>query len=188
VPTTENLFKMNIIFFFQLVLLMNCFYFFDKNHISSNIPSGYYHGSGVFVVVNNDTAIADFIFFQKYPRELMTDTLLYNESNHNWLGESSTLYEKKGKYYIRINDKSSLFYRKKDIRIKQDENYYKNHIDEYKNLAVLHKCYVDYLDVSKDKVDASKRFYELQKNYNLNQLLNHSDFLKELKKFKSDLK
>jgi hypothetical protein len=175
---------MNVILFFHFTLIIS--YLIDSNQ-GFKIAPGYYHGSGVFVHVKGDTVIVDFIFIQKYPRELMTDTLLYNVSNYKWMGRASSLYQKGDKCYIKVNDESSIFYTKKDILIKPDKDYYLKHINEYKNLALLHKCYEDYLNKSVNEGEAKKRFFELRKIYKLNTLLRHPEFLIELDKFKSEL-
>lgn len=74
------------------------------------------------------------------------------------MGTTSVLFEKKGKYYISVTDKVSIFHSKKPVRIEQNEEYYIKYNDEYKNMAVLHKCYEEHLNRSVDKVYAHKQF------------------------------
>lgn len=71
--------KSIFVMFFVITFILN-----DEAVVK--IPPAYYHGTGVFVKVNADTAIADFIFIQKYPRELLTDTLFYDEKTQTWDG------------------------------------------------------------------------------------------------------
>lgn len=173
---------------------MGCFCSGKQVFDTSKIPDGYYHGSdklfkSVYVKIMNDTAIADFIYFQKYPRDLITDTLIYNESNKIWVGRSSKMYQKNDKYYVSLNE---LFvFGKTELRIKLKEKYYKETIDEYKNIAVLHKFKEDYLNKSVNKEAAGKLFVEAGEKYGINKILKklkHTDFLKELEKFKFELK
>lgn len=187
------MYKVHIVFVFQLVLAICKLINFQQTAFSTDIFSGYYFGSDkgfkrVFLRINNHIAIADFIFVQKYPRELLSDTLLFDKSTNIWVGQYSILHEKDGKYYVRTKNASSIFATKKDIRIRLNEQYYKKNIDEYKNLAIWHKYYKDYLRENENKDYAMKRFYEIEKKYNLNKLQNHSCFLKEFERMKSELK
>lgn len=183
---------MRSISFFLFTSIIGCSSIPNQFNAIDNISHGYYTGgdklfTSVFVEVKNDTAIADFIFIQKYPRRLLTDTLSYSQNTRKWIGRSSILYQKGSNYYTRVTDSSSVFSAKTGMRIVMNTDYYKTHIDEYKNIAVWHECYEDYIRKSENKVEARKRFNELDKRYNLNKLLIHFEFLKELKKMKSEL-
>lgn len=164
--------------------------------IDTKISDGYYYGNdklftNVFVKVAGDTALIDFILFQKYPRELLSDTLLYYASNHMFSGRTTNILLKNGRNYICTNQESMVFDKKVEIKLKPNETYYKKHINEYKNYAVWHQCYKEYLMNNDNKDDARMYFQVQSKKKNIKSMLDtysHKYFLKELDKFKSELK
>lgn len=179
---------------FQFATLMGCLYAVGQNKLTTKIQDGYYYGSDklfniAFLKMMKDTAIADFIVFQKFPRAVLTDTLLYNVANNIWLGRKSKLYQKKGKYHLATLTDSTTF-GKSDIRIYLDEALYKKKINEYKSLAVWREYYENNLKKNRNKEEVTRQFTALEKKYNLNKLaktLIHSEFLVEFEKFKLEL-
>lgn len=182
---------MNTILIFQFSLIISSNIFNTLSIDMDKIPSGYYHGgdkisTGVFVKIESDKAIADFILKDKYPRELLTDTLYYRQNDNTWQGKVSEIYQKQEKYYVRSKATLFIFGSKKEIRIKTDENYYK-YIDEYKNLAVLHMFHDEYQKKNGDKANSEEHFQEILRKYNLSQVQKHENYLIELKKLESEL-
>jgi hypothetical protein len=160
---------------------------------NSPLLNGYYHGGDrffrqAFVEIKDDSIIVSLILFDRYPRKLLNDVLLYNSNTQTWKGVNSILYKRQDKFFLRVTDSLSVFYSKeKDIKIKSDEQYYKRYVDEYRNIAVLHECFNAYLEKGTNKADRNRKFNELRKKYNLDKLRKHSDFLKSLEEFKIEL-
>lgn len=163
--------------------------------IEAKISDGYYYGNdklftNVFVKVAGDTALIDFIFYEKYPRELHSDTLLYNAINHMFFGRTSNILKKNGGNYICTNQESMIFGKKVEIKLNSDESYYKMHLNEYKNYAVWHQCFKEYLNNNDNNDDARRYFQEQSKKKNIKLIIetySHKDFLIELDKFKAEL-
>ncbi len=172
------------------------FQYITQDRTIEKIPEGYYYGSdklftNVFVKIVNDTAIIDFILIQKYPRELLNDTLLYNSDNQIFLGRISNLRINNDIKYVCNNEMSLIFGKNIKIRIKQNKAFYEKHIDEYKNYAVWYEFYKKYIDNYDNKEDARRYFQDQEKKYKIKLMLDtlkHKDFVEELEKFKNELK
>jgi hypothetical protein len=95
--------KMNI---FKIILLLLPLFGIRQKSIYFNreLPNGCYKGAGSFVVlyvkINNDTSIVDIINWDKFPRNLFVDTLLYNYSNKRWEAKVCYLYAERNNCYI----------------------------------------------------------------------------------------
>jgi len=158
---------------------------------AAHAPGGYYFGSDrlfttVFVKLAHDTAIADFIYVEKFPRALYTDTLLYNAGQNAWQGSISRLYQKRNSW--RIATGSPHFASR--IKIKPNETYYKEHIDAQKNFALFREDYEEYFKKNENNAAARTKYAELESKYDigrLSQTLKHAEFLKEYEKFKAEL-
>jgi hypothetical protein len=157
-------------------------------NIVVKLQEGYYAGSDklfniVFLKVNKDTAIADFILVEKFPRDLYTDTLVY-EGNSFWKGKTTKLYHKKRAHYIASGQRPF----ESPIKIRPNEALYRKRIDVYKNLAMLNKDQELYLANKGSDEEARKIYEEIEARYEINKLANtlkHSDFLREYEKFKA---
>ncbi len=148
-----------------------CYNLSDQVFYDTKILNGYYYGNdkmftSVFVKISGDTAFVDFIFFQKYPRELLSDTLFYQD-NHIFTGRIVNILPESNKYYICTNQESKVFGNKVKIKIKSNELYYQKHIDEFKNYAVWHECYSEFMRKNDYKNEADKYFRELSKKNNI---------------------
>lgn len=158
---------------------------------AGHMPDGYYYGSDglftiVFVKLAQDTAVADFIHVDKFPRALYTDTLLYDAGYNTWRGSISQLYQKGNAW--RIATSPPRFASR--IKIKPNEAYYKEHIDAQKNFALSRKDYEDYFRKNENNAAARIRYEELESKYDIGKLsstLKHPEFLKEYQKFKAEL-
>jgi hypothetical protein len=176
-----------------LMLLLGVFESCSAQNAPANavkLPDGYYAGSDklfniVFLKVSNDTAIADFILVEKFPRDLHTDTLVY-ERNNVWNGKTTKLYQKKYAYYITSGQRPFI----SPIKVRSNEALYRKRIDVYKNLALLNKDRESYLANKDRNNEARKTYEELETRYEINKLANtlqHTDFLREYEKFKTAL-
>ena len=158
---------------------------------AAHAPDGYYYGSdrlftNVFVKLAHDTAFADFIHVEKFPRALLTDTLLYDAGQNAWRGSTSKLYQKGNAWRIANNPPRFT----SGIKIKPDETYYKEHIDAQKNFALSRKDYEDYFRKNENNPEAAKKYAALESKYDIGHLsatLKHAEFLKEYEKFKAAL-
>jgi hypothetical protein len=161
----------------------------------ANDINGYYFGSdksftSVFVRLAGDTAFADFILFQKYPRDLLTDTLLWEPGNRKFFGHHTFILQKDKNYFVYTNENSMVFDKQLSIKIKPNESYYKNYLNEYKNSAFLYKYYKEYLKSKENKEEARKQFQKQLKEYGFETMmdtLNHKAFIEEVEKFKTKL-
>ncbi len=157
---------------------------------SVKMPPGYYTGSDklftiVFLKVTGDTAIADFIMVQKFPRDLHADTLVYDGSNNTWKGKNTRLYQERNSYFI--NSSQPMFQGR--IRIKSNETYYKKELDNHKNLALMRRDYIDFTRKTTNEASWHK-YKDLQNKHELHKLatsLKHAEFLKEYEKFRSEV-
>lgn len=181
---------MNIPIIFILLLIPASQSIQPRVSIPAQLPPGYYTASDklftlVFVNAKPDTAIVDFILFEKFPRELLTDTLIYNATGRQYKGRMAVLFEKGPDYYVKLETDSATFNNKKALRIKSDKGYYVKSIDEYKNIAVWNSYYRGYMKRSVNKVNSRKRFHQLEEQFHLDTSKKHSQFLVDFQKFKS---
>jgi hypothetical protein len=154
---------------------------------SASLPPGYYTGrelfNQVFVKVEQGTVIADHIFIEKFPRDLLTDTLVPQKDQSEWKGKWTSLYTKGGRWYI--STKQPFF--ASTIRIKVNEGYYKEQINKKKNAALLEKERFNYQQKSADKGGSQAYFDSLKNQYGLDEKVNvltHADFLKVYEQFR----
>lgn len=164
--------------------------------VYARMSNGYYHGNDklftdAFVKVVDDTAFVDFILFEKYPRELLSDTLFYDSANQMFLGRISGIIFKNGRYHISTVKESIIFGKKAEIKLNPDELYYRNNINQRKNHVVWYQSYRAYMSNNNNKVEARKYFQEQGKKNSMKSMINtlsHADFLKALDKFIKGLK
>jgi hypothetical protein len=158
------------------------------------VPEGYYMGNdGLFIVayvkVEDEKVYADFVHIEKFPRDLYSETLSPDLSDSSFVGSTSRLYEKNGKYYITIEREGTAFGKMK-IRLKHNEKGYKAGIENNRNYAAFNKFYVEYVDADKEDKNARSRFWDF---YNKKQIgkemesLKHADFLVRFAEYKKEL-
>lgn len=158
----------------------------------NKIPEGYYVGGdkvfkSVFVKVANDIIVADYIYTDKFPRNLATDTLIYDDNSSIAKGKFSTISNENGKWYIISNHE--IFSSK--INIKVNTKYYQASKDKNKNIAFLNKKYREDILQNNIVADSIRFKYEsLKKDFNLDEKkdrLSFEEFLKEYEKFETEL-
>lgn len=157
----------------------------------STLPEGLYTGNQLFIIayvqVRGDMIIADLIYKDKFPRDFLTDTLYYNGTNNSWKGKITNLYQKKISWYI--NTKNPPVF-ESTIKLKANEKQYKEYFNRHKNLALLRKTYIAYIEQSTNKVEATEMFEQIVKSFDLNakaNKLHYEAFLKEYENFKAKL-
>lgn len=145
------------------------------------MPQGYYAGSDylfstIFLKVDKDTAFADLVQIEKFPRNLHSDTLLYTDGR--WTGASTQLFRKNGKYFVRMNAMK--------MKVKQDEVYYLSHSDQVRNSGMARSVYESIAgnDSTKLKHERLAEKYKLQEMINT---MKHADFVKAFAAFKTEL-
>lgn len=186
--------KMLILFLFSTILNSCAHHSMPIKEQLAVIPNGYYHGNdklftNVFVDVRGNLAIADFILFDKFPRELITDTLLYNADSLAFLGQTSRIAVIDKNIYI--SSQGQIFGKKIKLKITNNKTHYEEHINEYKNYAVWYETYIEYLVMNGNNEEAGKYFKEQGQEYQVKSKmdhLSHEDFLIELEKFKGHLR
>lgn len=145
------------------------------------MPQGYYAGSDylfstIFLKVDKDTAFADLVQIEKFPRNLHSDTLFYKDGK--WAGASTQLFRKNGKYFVRMNAMK--------VKVRQDEVYYLAHSDQVRNSGMARSVYE-----SMAGNDSTKLKHErLAEKYKLHEMINtmkHADFIKAFAAFRAEL-
>ena len=162
--------------------------------INLPIPNGFYTGSNGFetiayVAIDKNSAIADFILFDKFPRELFSDTLVLDEKTNDFFGRFCKLHQINYKIHLTTIDTLRIFGRTINIEISLNEKYYTEVIDEYKNLATWSKfeywCFTNPEYTSDILTDL--KF--LKSKYTISSKIStfkYKDFLEELKKIKRE--
>lgn len=164
--------------------------------IESKIDNGFYCGNdklftNAFVNVVGDTAFVDLILLEKYPRKLFTDTLIYNASYGSFIGSNTNFLLRNGRIYLCTNQDSLVFGKNLKIKLVRDDLFYEKHNNEYKNYAVWHQYFKEYLRNNDNREDARIYFFEQREKSDIESMIktySHANFLIELDKFKLELK
>ncbi|MGN6420906.1 MAG: hypothetical protein ACTHMC_25570 [Pseudobacter sp.] len=177
--------------------LNSCYFKPTKFEAKSRLDNGYYRsGNGfstTFFEVNGDTAYADFILIDKFPRELESDTLYYNAASQSWKSDKSQL-AREGKIYryTSVYTCNTCSVEKEyNIRseLKKDKKLTRQYIDSYKNYAAVNEFHS--FVIRQDTLSRiNPHYYELKEKVsffsNLN-TISHAEFLKEFAKFKKEV-
>jgi hypothetical protein len=158
------------------------------------IPDGYYTGTNGFplltyVKVSGGKVYADYVYRDKFPRDLYSETLLPDELDSSYVGPASRLSVKNGRYYITVEKKGTIFGVNK-IRLKSDEKGYQAGIDKNRNHAVFHKFHDEYRDANTENKNAMLQFWDFYQKKQFGQVierLKHEEFLVLLEKYKKEL-
>jgi hypothetical protein len=158
------------------------------------IPDGYYMSTNGFflltyVKVSEGKVYADYVFRDKFPRDLYSETLLPAGSDSSYVGPASRLYVENGKYYITVEKKKTIF-RVSKIRLKYDEKGYKAGIEKNRNQAVFYRFHDEYRDANKEDKNAMSRFWNFYDKKHFGQeieKLKHEEFLVLLEQYKMEL-
>jgi hypothetical protein len=96
-----------------------------------------YYGSRMFVAylkVKADSAFVDLIYVDKFPRDILTDTLVLNRTNGRWAGKSTDIVELGNKYKVKTIQDSSVF-AGCEITVKRNEKEYRKYIESDRKYA-----------------------------------------------------
>ncbi len=134
----------------------------------------------VLLKVENDIVAVDFVCWDKFPRQLVSDTLFFDENTQCYVGKISTIRSKKGEPYISADKDNSFFFYDFLQPLKDDEVGYSEHLKE-KNYAVWHELSIEYRE--KMATESLRDFFEIGEERNIsNKLETYSfdDFMKEV--------
>ena len=134
----------------------------------------------VFLKVEQDVVFADFVFWEKFPRRLVSDTLCYDEKKQNYVGKSSIIRSRKGKPYVCVKKDNVVFFNDALYCLDNNETEYKEHIKE-KNYAVWHELSVEYRE--KNASGSLRAFFDIGKERDISYKLetySFEAFLKEV--------
>lgn len=126
-------------------LLAGCFSKATKFPVSSKLPAGLYRGGKgwdlLFLKIRRDSAYADFIHIEKFPRELHSDTLLYDPSTQSWKSKKSELSLQDKYYSIKSSYTCKTCTMPVEVKIEHkiiaDKKLTQVKIDSYKNYAYV---------------------------------------------------
>ncbi|WP_127128911.1 hypothetical protein [Pseudoflavitalea rhizosphaerae] len=164
--------KKLIPFFCCIPLLAGCYFKATKSPGNSRLPAGLYRGGNgwdlIFLKISNDSAYADFIHLEKFPRELHSDTLVYNTVTQSWKSVKSELLQQ-GKYYSIKSSYTCVTCTmpvgvKIEHKIIADKKLTQVKIDSYKNYAYVNMQHSIY--VRKDTINKRKaHYYQLKEKH-----------------------
>lgn len=189
--------KYYLYFICACFILSSCYFKPTKFEANSRLDNGFYRsGNGfstTFFQVNGDTAYADFILIDKFPRELESDTLYYNPSSQSWKSNKSQLAQAGKIYqYTSVYTCNTCSVEKEyNIRseLKKDKKLTRQYIDSYKNYAAVNEFHS--FVIRQDTLSKiNPKYYELKEKVsffsNLNSI-SHAEFLKEFTQFKKEV-
>lgn len=180
-------------YIFVLLFFVSCTV---TNTSTQNIHDlkGEYFGSAfqhyVFTSISNDTAIVDWIYIEKGPRDYIEDTIYISASKNNWKGTTTELFIEKNKLIVRTNSPLFNSKNKKDIFLAPNSNKYQS-LPILKNNVLLYKSEHKILGLNKTIQNFSNFWIyreNLKSQYDLinkSKTMNHSDFSKLMQTFDS---
>ncbi|RZS71480.1 hypothetical protein EV199_3383 [Pseudobacter ginsenosidimutans] len=179
-------------------MLAGCYFKATKFPGNSKLPAGFYRGGNgwdlLFLKISNDSAYADFIHMEKFPRELHSDTLLYHPSTQSWKSKKGELSQQ-GKYYsIKSSYTCNTCTMPVEVKIHHkiiaDKKLTQSKIDTYKNYAYVNMQHHFY--VMKDTVNRRKvHYYQLKEKhlfFDSLELMSHEELLAAYEKFRALLR
>lgn len=170
------------------ILLTGCFQG-TKFPYNRRLPNGYYenwkYSPTLYLKISNDTAFADFIIIDKFPRNLISDTLFYNSAAKYWKSEQNIL-QQSGAYYEFFNI-SNQGRRKVVIRtIRTNKLLNKKTVDRTKNYAYVNREQTKYQQVATDR----SRYNRIRQKFGLFdslEIMSHEELIIAFEKFKVEL-
>ena len=97
IPKNANPMKPLFFLFLLMIVNISCLSqkaaFFDETteRLSETYYVSFKNNVHVFLKVEQDVVFADFVFWEKFPRRLVSDTLCYDENKQNYVGKSSII-------------------------------------------------------------------------------------------------
>ncbi len=149
IPKNANPMKPLFFLFLLMIVNISCLSqkaaFFDETteRLSETYYVSFKNNVHVFLKVEQDVVFADFVFWEKFPRRLVSDTLCYDENKQNYVGKSSIIRSRKGKPHVCVKKDNVVFFNDVSYCLENNETEYKEHIKE-KNYAVWHEFWTEY--------------------------------------------
>ena len=103
---------------FPIACLIALFFLFSNSIFAQGSPNqtlkiGYYTAGKSYIVsnlkVSDGKVTAYFFAWDKFPRSVLIDTLLYNEHDGKWYGDVSVVYAYNKYHYIQITKDTVIF-------------------------------------------------------------------------------
>ncbi|HVK49194.1 MAG TPA: hypothetical protein VM488_15145 [Pseudobacter sp.] len=183
--------------FIACFILSSCYFKPTKFAANSRLQDGFYRsGNGwanTYFRVSGDTAFADFILIDKFPRELESDTLYYHVASQSWkshkgqLAQQGKLYQYTSYYTCNTCSVEKQYNIKSELR--KDTKLNQQYIDTYKNYAVVNEFH-SYVIRQDTLSRINPKYYTLKEKVPLFSNLNsisHAEFLKEFARFKKEV-
>jgi hypothetical protein len=164
--------KKNFVAVFFLIMLAGCHFKATKFPENSRLSEGLYRGGNgwelVFLKISNDSAYADFIHLEKFPRELHSDTLQYDAVSGTWKSKTGSLVQTGNYYSITGRHTCETCSQPVPVTINQkiiaDRKLTQAYIDSYKNYAYVNMQHHNY--IKKDTLKKRKvHYYELKEKH-----------------------
>lgn len=138
----------------------------------------------VFIKSKQDSVFVDFVLWEKYPRQLLSDTLYFDDNTYSYLGRFSTICSINGKLcvYVYKYHTNSLQYLPQKIYVKENVVDYNKNIHE-KNYAIWREFAIEYQEKTGDSLLV--HFHKVSQQRDIkNKLDSYSfaEFVKEIEK------
>lgn len=172
------------------LLLISCINKATKFPYNTRLPDGYYENWAytptLYLKISHDTAFADFMIIEKFPRSLSSDTLFYEPSGKNWKSNNWMLLQS-GAYYELSPIYSDGNRHKALVRkIRTNKLLNKQTVDRNKNYAFVNLEQSRYQKGSNN----TNRFYQIKQKYaffDSLDIMSHEQLLISFKKFREEL-
>lgn len=172
------------------LLLMSCLNRATKFPYNTRLPDGYYenwaYSPTLYLRISQDTAFADFITIEKFPRHLESDTLFCEPSGKSWKSKQWKLMQS-GAYFVIFPIFSDNYKHKIALRrIRTNKLLSKRTVDRDKNYAFVNMEQGRYQQGSND----TGRFNRIKEKYTFFDSLNiltHEELLFRFQKFREEL-
>lgn len=107
----------------------------------------------VFIKAEQNSVFVDFVLWDKFPRQLLSDTLYFDDNTHSYIGVFSTICSNNGKICVYVNKDHTNFFHHipQKIYIKEDVIEYNKNINE-KNYAVWQELAIEYQEKTGDSL------------------------------------
>jgi hypothetical protein len=109
----------------------------------------YFHGTNKFditsyVTISGDEAIVEIIYYQKFPRKLLVDSLKLNSSKNKYIGIATEIVVASGNYILMIREDSSKSFKSVSINLNEIPHLETRRIESLKKDALWNDLYSHY--------------------------------------------
>lgn len=177
----------SVLFFFMLMIIsISCLSQNNKcfKETSFMPPEACYvsfeNNIHVFLKVGIDCVYVDFVFWDKYPRQLVSDTLFFDPKTQKYSGKISVIDSRNDNIYISSKRNKEIFFYDISQPIKCDSVEYRNNIKE-KNYAIWHELSIEYRERTNE--NTLHHFFEIGCQRNIKNKLetySYDEFIKEI--------